>query len=146
MVHVPVTSCKVLTAACGSMGISPQWDGVRRGSMWVRCSHRAGEGLGALSSTARDPDSASRAQCRGPTEAGSLRGTAPRPCPGLLGFATRPFCSRHPHQGVNTWEAFFLSCDEGARELWLHAGAVVEGNEGHRAGERTDQEVSAGRR
>ncbi|XP_007194293.2 fumarylacetoacetase isoform X3 [Balaenoptera acutorostrata] len=33
----------------------------------------------------------------------------------------------------------------GARELWLHAGAVVEGNEGHRAGEWTDQEVSAGR-
>lgn len=49
------------------------------------------------------------------------------------------------HQYRTPVTCFPPSPYEGARKLWLHAGAVLEGNESHRAGEGADQDIPAGR-
>lgn len=151
--HRPVTSLEVLpTASRGRGNLGPQ-EGVRHGRIWgAVISKRAGawpEGPGMWVRVAQVPSTGQGQlqSLRGTSTAvgplgGPPRGLGPPPLPGVPrpgeAQCTR---SRRARQDI-TW-VLLPAAD--ARELWLHAGAVVEGHEGHRAGQRAHQEVSAGR-
>lgn len=117
-----VTSCKVLTAACGSVGNLFPVGGYQawrclgtlqppgRAGAWTCCP-----------STARVPNSASGARRRVPPVPAQGSSALPGVRP-----AADTLTKMEAHVRTSS-----PSCAEGARELWQHVGAVVEGDKGH---------------